>query len=50
MLKKEKNDHPRIFEDFYILGCKKKDFVEFDSDLDIEEGIIPAQILFKFST
>lgn len=30
LLKEEKHSGMRIFENFYILGCKNEDFVEFD--------------------
>lgn len=29
------------------MGCDKKEFVEFDNDQTIKEGILPANILFK---
>ena len=42
LLLEEKHSGMRIFENFYIIGCKNKDFVEFDQDEKIEEGIVPA--------
>ncbi|CAD8125426.1 unnamed protein product [Paramecium sonneborni] len=36
-----------LYEKFYILGCEKKEFLEFDNDPNIKEGILPANILFK---
>jgi hypothetical protein len=32
----------RVFEDFYIFGCTRKDFSEFDSDSTVNEGIVGA--------
>lgn len=29
------------------MGCEKKEFLEFDNDPNIKEGILPANILFK---
>lgn len=29
------------------MGCAKKEFLEFDNDSSIKEGILPANILFK---
>ena len=48
-LEEEVDNTPRIFENFYILGCEKIDFAEFDLDPSIKEGIVPAKILFKFN-
>ncbi|CAD8126834.1 unnamed protein product [Paramecium sonneborni] len=36
-----------LYEKFYIMGCEKKEFLEFDNDPNIKEGILPANILFK---
>ncbi|CAD8113842.1 unnamed protein product [Paramecium primaurelia] len=37
----------KLYEKFYIMGCEKKEFLEFDNDPNIKEGILPANILFK---
>jgi hypothetical protein len=29
------------------MGCEKKEFLEFDNDPSIKEGILPSSILFK---
>lgn len=32
----------KLFEDFYILGCLKRDYTEFDGDANLNEGIVKA--------
>ncbi|CAK63427.1 unnamed protein product (macronuclear) [Paramecium tetraurelia] len=37
----------KLYEQFYILGCEKKEFGEFEQDPNIKEGILPTSILYK---
>ncbi|CAD8103100.1 unnamed protein product [Paramecium primaurelia] len=40
----------KLYEKFYIMGCEKKEFLEFDNEPNIKEGILPANILFKIDS